>query len=436
VSKRRSVSVVTVNHDGKRFLGPLLQSLRAQTYPPTEVLVVDNASSDDSVSFVENNFPEVRVLNLGANLGFVGGNNAGIRATRSELVALINNDTVAEPTWLEHLVEAASEDTRIGAVASKIVFLTRFVPIHLAVPTFSPRRLGMNEDSRELGVRLFAGSGFTACDYTKPIFKQGFYPQELIDGRPARWTAGRATLLLPIPEPPAATQLRLVLAGGSPGAPRELEVALGSLRIAALEVDGAQRTVTLPIERQMLEQESFDVINNAGTALDPNGDAADRAIYEPDRGQWDTPQDIEAFCGASVLLRREALERVGLFDRDFFMYYEDTDLSWRLRAAGYRLRYAPSSRLRHAHAASSQEWSPLYSFHTARNRILMIAKNASGAAFVRAYLGECKILLRAAVAGMRRRGAPADLPTRLRVQRSLIKQVPRAVLKRLGWLAH
>ena len=65
-----------------------------------------------------------------------------------------------------------------------------------------------------------------------------------------------------------------------------------------------------------------------------------------------------------------------MFDDDFFLYYEDTDLSWRLRSLGWRIRYQPAAVARHIHSASSVEWSPLFVFHTDRNRLLMLTKNA------------------------------------------------------------
>ena len=83
-----------------------------------------------------------------------------------------------------------------------------------------------------------------------------------------------------------------------------------------------------------------------------------------------------AFCGGSVCFRTEALRQAGVFDDDFFLYYEDTDLSWRLRSLGWRIRYQPAAVARHIHSASSVEWSPLFVFHTDRNRLLMLTKNA------------------------------------------------------------
>ena len=93
------------------------------------------------------------------------------------------------------------------------------------------------------------------------------------------------------------------------------------------------------------------------------------------RASTSGPRRCSAFCGSSVCFRTEALRQAGVFDDDFFLY-EDTDLSWRLRSLGWRIRYQPAAVARHIHSASSVEWSPLFVFHTDRNRLLMLTKNA------------------------------------------------------------
>ena len=88
-----------------------------------------------------------------------------------------------------------------------------------------------------------------------------------------------------------------------------------------------------------------------------------------------------------MLFRREYLEDVGLFDERFFLYYEDTDLSWRGQARGWRYRYEPASVVRHLHAATSGEGSDLFQFYVERNRLLMLTKNAPAGLAARAVLG-------------------------------------------------
>ena len=91
-------------------------------------------------------------------------------------------------------------------------------------------------------------------------------------------------------------------------------------------------------------------------------------------------------CGNGMAMRTAAGREVGWFDDDFFLYYEDTDLSWRLRPRGWAIRYEPTAVLRHLHSASSTEWSPLWIFHVDRNRLLMLTKDATAPLALRAVL--------------------------------------------------
>jgi GT2 family glycosyltransferase len=115
------VSVIIVNWNGLAFLGPCLDSLRRQSMRDFEVLVIDNSSSDGSVEFVRSHYPEVRVLPQVSNLGFAAANNIGVRQVRSEFVALLNNDTEAEPDWLAENVTALESNRHIGFCASRIL---------------------------------------------------------------------------------------------------------------------------------------------------------------------------------------------------------------------------------------------------------------------------------------------------------------------------
>jgi len=74
-----TVSVIVLNHNGMSFLKDCLDSLLAATYPDTELLMVDNGSTDESVSFVERNYPTVTVIHSGGNIGYSAANPLGIR---------------------------------------------------------------------------------------------------------------------------------------------------------------------------------------------------------------------------------------------------------------------------------------------------------------------------------------------------------------------
>jgi len=422
-----NVSVVTVNFNGRRHLEGLLGALQAQTYRDFEVLLVDNASTDGSAELVERRFPAVRLLRSEHNLGFTGGNNLGIAEARGEWVALLNNDTLPEPDWLLRLVEAATASPGVAGVGSKILFARPFVPVELAVSTMSPAG-----DSRHLGVFVAERSGFEGCDYGKRIFASGFHGGERIGEHQGRWTTRQSVVYLPVESLDRPAELVLRLWGGQEApSVRRLTVSIGEAEVAAHEVGQGWLEVGLTVPAALLGAAGFDVVNNAASFLEPDGRAGDRGIFEPDRGQYDTAEDVAALCGCSMLLSKAALDAVGGFDPDYFMYFEDTELSWRLRDAGYRLRYEPASVVRHFHASASVEWSPLFNFLVSRNRILMLVRHARLRYAFRAWVeevGRLLMLLRA-----HRSPRHVEVRTRMRLQASLALTAPKAVLKRIGW---
>jgi N-acetylglucosaminyl-diphospho-decaprenol L-rhamnosyltransferase len=170
----------------------------------------------------------------------------------------------------------------------------------------------------------------------------------------------------------------------------------------------------------------LDVVNSTGNEVTRDGYGRDRGWLEVDRGA-EPPPEVFAFCGAAVLLRTAALRDVGDFDEDFFLYYEDTDLSWRLRAAGWTVRYEPAAVVRHAHAASSDVRSRLFRFHDDRNRLLMLTKNAPAPVALRAA-----VRYPVTVASLTLRQGPgrAMTATRLRALASYLRLLPRMLRRR------
>jgi GT2 family glycosyltransferase len=121
MQQRPLISVIIPNWNGAVHLPTCLDSLRRQTYPRVEVIVADNNSHDESVSLMEREYPEVRVLVLKENLGYTGGVNAGIEAARGEILAILNNDTEVDSRWLEELWAALERHPEAGTVTSKIL---------------------------------------------------------------------------------------------------------------------------------------------------------------------------------------------------------------------------------------------------------------------------------------------------------------------------
>ena len=116
-------SVIVVNWNGRQFLQPCLDAVASQRGVEFETVVVDNGSTDGSAAFVRERFPSVRLLELGDNRGFAGGNNAGAREARGRYLVFLNNDTVAEPGWLASLRAAIDEAAGFALASSRVVYM-------------------------------------------------------------------------------------------------------------------------------------------------------------------------------------------------------------------------------------------------------------------------------------------------------------------------
>ncbi len=132
------VTVVIPTWNTRRWLKGCLDGLRAQTFQDFQVVMVDNGSTDGSVAFVRENYPDVQVLAFAENRGFAAAVNAGIRASRSEYVALLNVDTEPQPDWLSSLVQVMdSSPPEVGALASKMLSLENPALVDDAGDSFS-----------------------------------------------------------------------------------------------------------------------------------------------------------------------------------------------------------------------------------------------------------------------------------------------------------
>jgi GT2 family glycosyltransferase len=214
-----------------------------QAYRDFEVILVDNGSSDDSVNFIQEAYPQIRLLQNSQNLGFAGPNNQAIRVAQGRYIITLNNDTEVPPDWLQILVSATESHPDIGAFASLVVFDDRRHMI----------------DSAGLSVSL-AGIG---C------------------------------------------QNRM---GG--------------------DVEEVQE-----------------------------------------------PEEVFGVCAAAALYRRELLDDVGLFDEDYFAYYEDVDLAWRARLRGWRALLVPQAVVYHVHSATGGRASPFKEKLITRNKVWTTLKN-------------------------------------------------------------
>jgi GT2 family glycosyltransferase len=245
------LSVVVVNWNSRDDLRACLSSLRSQTHADLEIIVVDNGSTDGSAEMMEEHFPEWTLLRQAENLGFAEACNRGIEASTGEWVAMLNNDTVAEPDWA----------TELGTAAE---------------------------------------SCLPNCGMLQSLL--------LFQARP-------------------------------------------------------------------------DTINSTGIELTRSGGGRDRAEGHP-RDAGVEPENIFCPTAGAAAYRRSMLESIklpeGYFDRTHFMYYEDLDLGWRARLAGWSALYIPRSAVFHKwHGSSNRHGRPWLVVIANTNRIRTLCKNAS-----------------------------------------------------------
>lgn len=115
-----SVAIVILNWNGKHHLQQFLPSVLKTTYPNLRIIVADNASTDDSIPFLKETFPQVEALLLQQNFGFAKGYNEALQQVKAEYYVLLNSDVEVTPGWLEPMIELLQQDTTHAACQPKI----------------------------------------------------------------------------------------------------------------------------------------------------------------------------------------------------------------------------------------------------------------------------------------------------------------------------
>jgi GT2 family glycosyltransferase len=116
-----SVAVVILNWNGKQYLQQFLPSVIQSTYTNIEIIVADNASTDQSLELLEREFPNVKVIRFGENFGFAKGYNEALRQVDSDYYVLLNSDVLVEPGWLEPMVALLEKDKKYAACQPKLL---------------------------------------------------------------------------------------------------------------------------------------------------------------------------------------------------------------------------------------------------------------------------------------------------------------------------
>ncbi|MGB4845750.1 MAG: glycosyltransferase family 2 protein [Ferruginibacter sp.] len=116
-----SVAIVILNWNGKGFLEKFLPSVLSTIYSNKKIIVADNASTDDSVSFLQKNYPQVSIIQNGSNLGFAKGYNTALKQVEADYYVLLNSDVEVTPNWIGPVIDILESDITIAACQPKLL---------------------------------------------------------------------------------------------------------------------------------------------------------------------------------------------------------------------------------------------------------------------------------------------------------------------------
>lgn len=350
------VSIVIVNLNGKRYLKNLFDSLTTIDTPIElfEVVFVDNGSTDDSIRFVEQykKILNITIVDTKKNLGFACGNNAGVQASSGEYVVFLNNDTRVDAQWLNELMKMIESDPQIGIVNSKLLFFYDF--LRFDINTIPDVRL--SNIAHVNGKDVIIDPRFTELI----IHNKKQHTLVALNG---------SYIYIPMIDGVCGYDITFdILAKTDPYDTMSFD--FDPIRLY-------KGSVEFHISSDDAEMLKTTLVQNAGSKINENYDGEDIGFRQQDAEQYRHPYEIDSACGASMMMRRSDFDLVGGFDERFFMYYEDSDLSYRIKKTGKKLMFCPTSIVRHVHTGSSVEWSDFFLYHVVRNKLLFIYKNIS-----------------------------------------------------------
>ncbi len=375
------VSIIILNYFGEKVIKNVINSLVNLNYPSGsfEIIVVDNNSQDKSLEILEQlktKLPNLTVMPLSKNLGFSRGNNVGIKVAKGEYVALLNNDCVVSKNWLSNLVSTAQKNSKVFAVASKILLYQKYYELN--VPISSDIEPFYSYVSKS-ALYNFGGKRLYFNSYLENGSLQAQIPYD-----PVSDTLLEIQMLIHYKKSPTR-KIKDIFSGLSKS------ITVKDYKIQKKDI---LFTLEIDLKSKISIGKSISKIQNAGIIPFQDGYARDigaivrdrTQYYEYDEGQFDKETEVYAFCGAAVLLSKEGLDKIGLLDETFFMYYEDVEISERARLNGYQIIYSPKAEVRHIHALSSKEGSKFFIYQVEKGRLLHVFYNFPSRVFIRQYV--------------------------------------------------
>ena len=367
MSYKYDVSVILVNYNGKRYIDNLFSSLVKIKHDDFtyEIVFEDNNSTDDSVEYLKKSgFADkcnLKIVESEENLGFAGGNNLAVDNAEGKYIILLNNDTAVDENWLSEIYHFILNNHECGMANSKLVFFYDFIKL-----TFSTKdKVIIDRNITINGKKYMIDNKF--C---KNVLCQ---EKEVV-------CFGHSEIYVPLLDGDTAHTFNINVN----------ESDEGSCINSCEKSYSTNKLVSIELDKNQSHDNKITLIQNAGSGVNENYDGYDIGFCEPDSEKYNQPYEINNGCGASIIMLKEDFEKCGRFDERFFMYYEDTDLSYRIKKLNKKIMYCPTSLVRHIHTGSSTEWSPFFVYHVCRNKLLFIKKNISAGKYFKYFLKQCK----------------------------------------------
>lgn len=345
--QRKSVRVVIVNWRTPLLTERAARSLWPQLQAGDELVVVDNASA--SADPRDNSLDHLR--RLGAQLGSAGparfglvqsrrnggfgyGVNLGARNLRQDALVLLNSDAYALEGFVDALTAPLGHDL-VEATTARLLLEGRWRLVDDGAKPANPQ----------------------AHDAVGPDSPSAVEPGAVGPDSPD----------VGAPDSPSAVEAQAEPAAGDPQS-------TGSAQLRGL--DGGV---------WISDPSGVELINSTGNLVDACGNGYDRSWLAPAKQEHDSPE-VFGICGGACAISARAWRQLGGMRQDLFMYYEDTDFSYRLRRAGYSVKYVRQAQARHAHAASSDSASAAFTTWNTRNRLRVAARYAPASVAARALV--------------------------------------------------
>lgn len=369
--QRKSVRVVIVNWRTPLLTERAARSLWPQLRAGDELVVVDNASA--SADPHDNSLDHLR--RLGAKLGSAGparfglvqarrnggfgyGVNLGARNLRQDALVLLNSDAYALEGFVNALTAPLGHDL-VEATTARLLLEGRWRLVDDGAEPASPQAPS--------AVKPASPQAPSAVEPASPQSSSPQPPGAVGPNAPSGAESAD-------PQSPGA------VGPNCPGVEAQTEPTTGATHSA-----GSAQLRGLDGGIWVSDPSGVELINSTGNVVDACGNGYDRSWLAPAKQEHDSPE-VFGICGGACAISARAWRQLGGMRQDLFMYYEDTDFSYRLRRAGYRVQYVRQAQARHAHAASSDSASEAFTTWNTRNRLRVAARYAPASVAARALV--------------------------------------------------